>query len=42
MLRKTMILLPAALLGALPLAASAETMDQSELDMFRSASLTIR
>ena len=41
MLRKTVILLPAALLGALPLAASAETMDQSELDMFRSASLTI-
>ncbi|WP_425102438.1 PepSY domain-containing protein [Tropicibacter sp. S64] len=42
MLRKTMILLPAALLGALPFAASAETMDQSELDMFRSASLTIQ
>lgn len=41
MLRKTMILLPAALLGALPFAASAETMDQSELDMFRTASLTI-
>ena len=41
MLRKTMILLPAALLGALPFAASAETMDQSELDMFRSASVTI-
>ena len=42
MLRKTMILLPAALLGALPFAASAETMDQGELDMFRSASLTIQ
>lgn len=42
MLRKTMILLPAALLGALPFAASAETMGQSELDMFRSASLTIQ
>ena len=41
MLRKTMILLPAALLGALPFAASAETMDQSEFDMFRSASLTV-
>lgn len=42
MLRKTMILLPAALLAALPYAASAETMEQSELDMFRSASLTIQ
>jgi len=42
MLRKTILLLPAALLGALPFAASAETMDQSELDMFRSASLTIQ
>jgi hypothetical protein len=42
MLRKTMILLPAALLGALPFAASAETMDQSELDMFRTASLSIQ
>lgn len=42
MLRKTMILLPAALLGALPFAASAETTDQSELDMFRTASLTIQ
>lgn len=42
MLRKTMILLPAALLGALPVAASAETMDRGELDMFRSASLTIQ
>ena len=41
MLRKTILLLPAALLGALPFAASAETMDQSELDMFRSASVTI-
>lgn len=42
MLRKTMILLPAALLGALPFAASAETMDQSELDIFRTASLSIQ
>lgn len=42
MLRKTMILLPAALLGALPFAASAETMNQSEIDMFRSAALTIQ
>lgn len=42
MLAKTMILLHAALLGALPFAASAETMEQSELDMFRSASLTIQ
>ena len=42
MLRKILIFLPAALLGALPFAASAETMDQSELDMFRSASLTIQ
>lgn len=40
MLRKT-LLLPAALLGVMPLAVSAEIMDQSELDMFRSASLTI-
>ena len=42
MLRKTMILLPAALLGTLPFAGSAETMDQSELDMFRTASLSIQ
>ena len=42
MLRKTTILLPAALLGALPFAASAESMDQSELEMFRSASLTVQ
>lgn len=41
MLRKTMILLPGALLGALPFAASAETMDRTELAMFRTASLTI-
>ena len=41
MLRKTMILLPAALLGDLPFAASAETMDRTELAMFRTASLTI-
>lgn len=42
MLRKTMILLPTALLGTLPFAASAETMDQSELEMFRTASLSIQ
>lgn len=41
MLRKTIILLPTALLGNLPFAASAETMDKSEFDMFRSSSLTI-
>ncbi|WP_027256037.1 PepSY domain-containing protein [Leisingera aquimarina] len=39
--RTSKIFLPAVLLAALPFAASAETMDQSELDMFRSASLTI-
>ena len=32
MFRKTMILFPAALLGVLPLAASAETGDKTELD----------
>jgi peptidase YpeB-like protein len=42
MLRKTMILVPAALLGVVPLAASAETMDASELEMFRSAPLTLQ
>ncbi len=42
MLRKTLILFPVALLGILPFAASAETMNQGELDMFRSASLTIQ
>ncbi|MDX2485349.1 MAG: PepSY domain-containing protein [Pseudodonghicola sp.] len=42
MIRKTMILFPAALIAALPFAASAETMDQSELDMFRGAALTIQ
>ena len=40
--RKTMILFPAALLGVLPYAASAETLDQSALEMFRSASVTIQ
>jgi len=42
MFPKTMILFPAALLGALPFAASAESMNQSELDMFRGAALTIQ
>lgn len=42
MLRKTMILLPAALIGALPFAALAERMDQSELDLFRTATLTLQ
>lgn len=42
MLRKTMIRFPAALIRALPFAASAETMGQSEIEMFRSASLTIQ
>lgn len=42
MLRKTMILFPAALLGVLPVAASAETMDKSELEMFQSATLNIQ
>jgi len=40
--RKTMILFPAALLGALPFVASAETMDQGEVEMFRGASLTVQ
>ena len=39
---KTMILFPAALLGALPFAASAESMNQSELDLFNGAKLTIQ
>lgn len=42
MFRKTMILFPAALLGSMPLVASAEAMDRGELEMFRDASLTIR
>lgn len=42
MLRKTMILFPVALLGALPFAASAETIDNGELEMFRNASLTVQ
>lgn len=42
MLRKTMILFPAALLGVISFAASAETLDRSEIDMFRSASVSIQ
>lgn len=42
MLGKTMILVPLALFGALPFAASAETMDQGELDLLRTASITIQ
>lgn len=42
MLRNPKILLPAALLGALPFAASAEIMDRSELDMFRNAQVTMQ
>lgn len=42
MLRKTLFLFPVALLGALPFAASAETMDQGELEMFRSTTMTIQ
>ena len=37
---KTMILLPAALLGAMPLVAAAETMSESELDMFDAATVS--
>ncbi len=40
MLRKMTILFPAVLLGAAPFAAMAETMDQSELDMFRTAAVS--
>ena len=42
MLRKSMILFPVALIGAVPFSASAETMDQSELEMFRKASVSIQ
>lgn len=42
MFRKLITLIPAALLGALPFAASAESLDRTELEMFRSASLTLQ
>lgn len=42
MLRKTLILFPVPLLDALPFAASAETMDHGELNMFHTASLTVQ
>lgn len=42
MFRKTLILIPAALVGALPFAAMAETMSQSELQMFNSAKLSLQ
>ena len=41
MLRKTMILFPAALVAALPFAAMAETMSQSELQMLNGAKLSL-
>lgn len=42
MLRKTMTLFPAALIATLPFAALAGTMDETELEMFRGASVTIQ
>lgn len=42
MLRKTMILFPAALIGALPFAASAEPMAPSDVELFRGAAVTIQ
>lgn len=42
MTKKTLILLPVALVAALPFSASAETMDATELDMFSAASLTLQ
>ena len=42
MTKKALILLPAALVVALPFAASAEAMDAAELDMFSAASLTLQ
>lgn len=42
MFRKTLILIPAALVGALPFAVMAETMSQSELQMFNSAKLSLQ
>lgn len=41
MFRKTMILIPAALVAALPFAVSADGMDRSELELFRSATVTL-
>ena len=42
MLHKTMILIPVALFGTLPFAASAETMSAAEIEMFNSATLTLQ
>lgn len=42
MLRKTMMIFPAALAAALPFAAMAETMSQSELQRFDSATLSLQ
>ena len=40
MLRKTVILVPAALLGVLPLAAAAERLGPAELALFQGATLS--
>ena len=42
MLSKAMIIIPAALMAAIPLTASAEAFSQSELAMFNSAKLTVQ
>ena len=42
MLRKTMIIFPAALVAAMPFAAMAETMSPSELQMFNGATLSLQ
>jgi hypothetical protein len=42
MLAKTIILVPAALLGAIPIAASADTMNQTEVEPIRATSLTLQ
>ncbi len=42
MLRKTMIIFPAALVAAMPFAAMAETMSQSKLKMFNGATPSLQ
>lgn len=41
MFRKTLLILPAAMLGALPLLASAETLSGQEMTLFRAAGVTL-
>ncbi|UFI06705.1 PepSY domain-containing protein [Roseibium aggregatum] len=42
MITKSMIALPVAMLGALPFAASAESIDATELAMFHGASVSLQ